>query len=184
MKDLLYYSNYCENSKKLLAILSKSSIAQDIDFICVDQRTRNNEGGFMIVLQNGLTVDLPSTITKVPALLLPNHGYQVLFGDQIYQHLQPKEKEAIMTATVNQGEPESFALGSGNFGINSDNYCFLDIPSEDLLAKGSGGMRQMHNYASIDQSTNASLSIETPPDDYEPDKVSQGDYERAQNSRR
>lgn len=180
MKELLYYSNYCENSKKLLSILSKSTISKEIDFICVDQRSINTDGTFSIILSNGYKVDLPPTITKVPALLLPKHGYQVLFGDQIYQHLQPKEKQAMMHATKNQGEPESFSLGSGNFGINSDNFCYLDIPSEDLMAKGSGGMRQIHNYVSID---NAGLSIETPPDDYTPDKVSQGDYERAQSAR-
>jgi len=183
MKDLLYFSNYCENSKKLLAILSKSTISQNIDFICVDQRTRNANGTYSIILSNGFKVDLPHTITKVPALLLPNHGYQVLFGDQIYQHLQPKEKEAMMKATRNQGEPESFSLGAGNFGINSDSFCYLDIPSEELLAKGNGGMRQTHHYATLDQTENGGLSIETPPDDYEPDKVSQQEYERAQNQR-
>ena len=181
MKELLYFSNYCENSKKLLSILSKSSISKGIDFICVDQRTRNADGTFSIILTNGFKVDLPPTITKVPALLLPNHGYQVLFGDQIYQHLQPKEKQAMMQATRNQGEPESFSLGAGNYGISSDSFCYLDIASEDLMAKGSGGMRQMHNYVTVD---NGGLSIETPPDDYTPDKVSQGDYERAQTARR
>lgn len=180
MKELLYFSNYCENSKKLLSILSKSSISKGIDFICVDQRSRNADGTFSIILTNGFKVDLPPTITKVPALLLPNHGYQVLFGDQIYQHLQPKEKQAMMKATRNQGEPESFALGAGNYGISSDNFCYLDIPSEDLMAKGSGGMRQMHNYVTVD---NEGLSIETPPDDYTPDKVSQSDYEQAQTAR-
>lgn len=180
MKELLYFSNYCENSKKLLSILSKSSISKGIDFICVDQRSRNADGTFSIILTNGFKVDLPPTITKVPALLLPNHGYQVLFGDQIYQHLQPKEKQAMMQATRNQGEPESFSLGVGNYGISSDNFCYLDIPSEDLMAKGSGGMRQMHNYVTVD---NEGMSIETPPDDYTPDKVSQSDYEQAQTAR-
>lgn len=180
MKELLYFSNYCENSKKLLSILSKSSISQKIDFICVDQRSKNADGSFSIILSNGYKVDLPPTITKVPALLLPSHGYQVLFGDQIYQHLQPKEKQTMMQATRNQGEPESFSLGAGNYGISSDNFCYLDIPSEDLMAKGSGGMRQMHNYVTIE---NSGLSIETPPDDYTPDKVSQSDYDKAQNAR-
>jgi hypothetical protein len=49
------------------------------------------------------------------------------------------------------------------------------------MAKGTGGMRQMHNYVTVE---NSGLTIETPPDDYTPDKVSQGDYERAQTARR
>lgn len=177
MKDLLYFSNYCKNSKKLLSILSKTTISKDIDFICVDRRMKKKNGGFTILLPNGFKLDMPSTITKVPALLLPNHGYQVLFGEQIYQHLQPKEKSMMMKATQQQGEPQSFALGAGNYGINSDSFCYLDIPSEDLLAKGSGGMRQMHNYVTVEQGS-CGLSIETPPDDYQPDKVSQADYDR------
>jgi hypothetical protein len=32
----------------------------------------------------------------------------------------------------------------------SDNYSFLDQSSEDLSAKGSGGLRQLYNYATID----------------------------------
>ena len=40
---------------------------------------------------------------------------------------------------------------------------------DDLSAKGNGNTRNMHNYVSANQST---LFIETPPDDYTPDKVS------------
>ena len=38
----------------------------------------------------------------------------------------------------------------GGFGVMSDNYSFLDQSSEDLSAKGSGGLRQLYNYATID----------------------------------
>jgi hypothetical protein len=38
----------------------------------------------------------------------------------------------------------------GGFGVLSDNYSFLDQSSEDLSAKGSGGLRQLYNYATID----------------------------------
>jgi hypothetical protein len=49
----------------------------------------------------------------------------------------------------------------------SDNYSFLDQNSDELSAKGSGGLRQLYSYATIEHSD----SIETPPDDYVPDKV-------------
>jgi hypothetical protein len=38
----------------------------------------------------------------------------------------------------------------GGFGVMSDNYSFLDQSSDDLSAKGSGGLRQLYNYATID----------------------------------
>jgi hypothetical protein len=181
MSGLLYYSNYCENCKKLLTILAKTANSKDLHFICIDERVRAPNGGFYIMLPNGGKLDLPATITRVPALMLPNHGFQVLFGEQIYQHLQPKEEAMMMKATGNQGEPECFALSSGNhFGISSDHYSFLDMSADDMLAKGGGGTRQMHNYVSYDG--NAPM-IETPPDDYVPDKVQQDEYDRKKSER-
>jgi hypothetical protein len=56
-------------------------------------------------------------------------------------------------ATGFNGEPSPFSTGSefmGGFGVMSDNYSFLDQSSEDLSAKGSGGLRQLYNYATID----------------------------------
>ena len=53
-------------------------------------------------------------------------------------------------------------------GVISDNYSFWDMSSDDLSAKGSGGLKQMYNYAVPE--TNSS-TIETPPDTYVPDKI-------------
>ena len=44
MNSILYYSNFCEKSKNLLKILSKSTIKDEIHFICIDKRSKNNEG--------------------------------------------------------------------------------------------------------------------------------------------
>ena len=61
----------------------------------------------------------------------------------------------------------AFSLGGGGFGVASDNYSFLDQSSDDLSAKGNGGLRQQHHYSTLNQS----ITIETPPDEYQPDKV-------------
>jgi hypothetical protein len=166
--DILYYSNYCENCKKILQILSKSKLKNDLHFICIDRRISMPDGSINILMKNGENILLPPTITKVPALLLVNNGYHVLFGEQIYQHLQPKENSFNNKATNNQGEPSAFTFSDfSSSGITSDQYSFLDMSSDDLLAKGSGGLRQMYNYVSL----NNNVSIETPPDDYVPDKI-------------
>ena len=58
------------------------------------------------------------------------------------------------TATNNQGEPDAFTFASFSpSGITSDQYSFLDTNADDLLAKGSGGLRQMHNYVNINNNS-------------------------------
>ena len=177
MSSILYYSTFCPNSKELIKDLSKSSIKDDIHFINIDQRITKEDGTTHIILQNGQEILLPPTINKVPALLLLNRGNQVIFGEDIQEFLRPKQVELETSATQNNGEPFAFALGgdscgSSVFGVASDSYSFLDQNSEDLSAKGNGGMRQTWHYATLDGNT----PIETPPDTYSPDKVEESSY--------
>ena len=116
------------------------------------------------MLENGSEVVLPSIITKVPALLLPNHGNRVLYGGEIMTYLESSQQQR----EVVNDDPEPFHLSSNVYdNICSDNYSFLDTSSDDLGAKGNGGVRQMHNYVSM----NNNPIISTPQDDYVPDKI-------------
>ena len=166
MSSILYYSNFCDPSKKLIQMISKSKIKDEIHFVCIDKRVAGNDGATYVVLENNQQMILPPTITRVPALLLLNRGHQVLFGDQIYQHIQPKEVEFNNQATNNNMEPLAFSLTE--MGGNSDVYSYLDMTPDDLSAKGDGGSRIMHNYVSI----NTMDKIETPPEDYVSEKLS------------
>jgi hypothetical protein len=143
MSCILYYSNYCEHSKKLLQSLSKTELSKDIHFICVDVREVKPDGSIYIKLQNKELI-LPKTITKVPALLLLNNNYEVLFGENIYEYFRPKQIQKQVQTTMNNLEPSAFSLGGGF--IASDNYSFLDMDADQLSAKGNGGTRQMHSY--------------------------------------
>ena len=49
----------------------------------------------------------------------------------------------------------------------SDNYSYLSLSSEELSAKGSGGLMMMHNNVGI----NDKFKINTPDEDYIPDKI-------------
>ena len=160
MSCILYYSKYCEVCKKYLQTLSKSDIQNDIHFICIDKRIKDANNKIYIILETGQKIILPENITKVPALLLINQGYQVLFGEQILNYLKPRQQEEIRVATRNNMEPMAFSLGSGGgFGdIVSDQYSFLDQAPEDLEAKGNGGMRQMHNYMDLNTAFSGQLS--------------------------
>ena len=163
MSSILYYSNFCDHSKKLLQTLSKTQVSKDIHFICIDNRTKDNTGKMFIVLENGQKIPMPENVTKVPALLLLNNGYKVLYGDQIYQHLKPKQEVVTKQATQNNMEPEplTFSLGRGGngFGISSDQYSFLDLDAEQMNTKGDGGLKQMHQYVRLDHVD----QISTPP---------------------
>ena len=180
MSSILYYSNYCEKCKQLLQGISQSGLQDDMHFVCVDKRVLRENGANYIILENGQEILLPPTVTKVPALLLLNKGHHVLFGDEITQHLIPKQEALKVAATQHQGEPEAFSLmGGGGFGVASDSYSFLDQNVESLSAKGDGGMRQQHHYAS----TNYQEDIETPPDNYSANTVTAGEIEKMQNQR-
>ena len=87
-------------------------------------------------------------------------------------------------ATNNNGEPAPFSLTSDfmGHGVTSDTYSFWDQTSDELLAKGDGGMRQLYNYSTIDYSNTG--RIETPPDNYAPDKVGQVSLEQLQQNRK
>lgn len=168
MSCILYYSKYCEVCKKYLQLLSKSDVQRDIHFICIDKRIKDSNNKTYIILENGQKIILPENITKVPALLLLNQGYQILYGEQILQHLKPRQQEEVRQATQNNMEPMAFSLGgSGSFGdVVSDQYSFLDQEPDELKAEGNGGMRQMHNYVDLNTAFNGGVSNVATNDDF------------------
>lgn len=149
--------------------------------MCIDKRQRQSNGSTHVVLPNGSEVLLPPNVTRVPALLLLNKSNHVLFGDDIMNYLRPQEVQLNDQATFGNGEPMAFMFGGGGsgWGVVSDNYSFLDQDPDSMLTQGDGGMRQMHNYATPDFMTN----IDTPPDNYSPDKVAPNQLEQFQQNR-
>ena len=160
MSSVLYYSNYCEHSKKLLQEISKTEHTKDIHFICIDKRVKGANNKTYIVLENGQQIIMPENINRVPALLLLNQGFKVLYLEEILKQFRSKQQVVVKQATQNYLEPMAFSFGGGS-AIVSDNYSFLDMDSDTMAAKGNGGARQMHNYVDV----NASFSIPTPSDD-------------------
>jgi hypothetical protein len=117
----------------------------------------------------------------VPALMILNGDFKVLFGDDILNYLKPVEQVKVAVATNFNGEPSAFNMGSGLTDVHSDNFSFLDQNDDELSAKGDGGMRQLYNYASI----NNADKIVTPEEDYAPDKINEDslkNYEAARNN--
>jgi len=178
MSCVLYYSKYCENCKKLLYELGKSNVQKDIHFLSIDKRVQRGEKMY-IILENGNEIYLPPNIVKVPSLLLLNKGNRILIGNDVLNFLRPQIYQEKQQATQNNMEPLAFSIYEMGTSM-SDNYSYLDqSPDEMNAAKGSGGMRQMHSFVRLNQSD----SIQTPPEDYEPDKVGQVDLGKIQAQR-
>jgi hypothetical protein len=180
MSSILYYSNFCEPSKKLLQTVTKTQNAKDIHFICIDKRVKDSNGKIYIILQNDQKIIMPENVTRVPALLLLNQNYKVIYGDEIYQHLRPQQQQQIQKATKNNMEPITFqdgfnAFGGFGGGIVSDNFSFLDQSDKDLSVQGGGGMRQMHNYVSLNEANNLSMNLPKDDHDYKSDKLKDGE---------
>lgn len=177
MTTILYYSNYCENSKTLLNRLSRLN-TKEIHYVCIDKRVKKNNATY-VILNNNQELLLPPTVNRVPALLLLNRGHHVLFEKDIIHYINENIDKTHNQQPKQIIEPECYSLMGNMNGIMSDNYSFLDQEAEDLFAKGEGGMRQQYHYASVNFKDN----IETPPDNYEPDKVGNVSMEKLQQQR-
>ena len=124
-----------------------------------------------IVLEDGKKVIMPPNIQSVPALLLVKHGYRVLLGDDIIQHFQSAANLETKKKMMNQQiEPIGTSLGSNYMNVSSEQYTFYNLTPDELSAKGNGGRRQLYNYVSANEEI---ISIQTPPDTYQADKIDQ-----------
>ena len=175
MTSILYYSNYCDYCKKLIVHLSRTKLKKKIHFVNIDNRYKEKDKTY-ILLPNGQTLSMPPHVNKVPALMLLD-SYNVMYGQQIYKYLKPEEEKMKQKDTMNNDEPLAFSVELAN--SMSDTYSFLDMTSDELSAKGSGGFRQMHNFSKLHQND----TIETPTEDYEPDKIKNVDLSKLQEQR-
>ena len=166
MNSILYYSQYCDHSKKLLSYLTTNSLQGSIHFICIDKRRQDTKTGrTYIIMDNGEAIIMPENIQSVPSVLLLNDNYRVIQGDNIYNHFQPRVEETVKESTNSNMEPSSFTFSgeSSGLGVMSDSFSFLDMGADDLSTKGNGGTRQMYNYTGLDENSG---QMQTPTDDF------------------
>lgn len=176
-KDILFYSNYCKHSSKILQFLVKSNLTKNINCYCIDNRKLNPKTNQTIIYvgedSNRKAVPLPPNIHSVPSLISVKKNYQLILGDDIIQYYEPKVKEQLSSTNFGYGEPMGFSInnlsGSGGSNIVSEQFTFYNASPVELSAKGQGGNRQMYNYVSASQEGSV---IPTPPDTYKPDKLS------------
>ena len=155
MSSILYYSKFCNSSNKILQILAKFNVGDQIHFVCIDSRIKKN-GKNYAVLGNGQEMPIPENITAVPALLILNQQYRVIYGNEIINFFQNQMNAQIDIATnknkipvSSQADTNFSEFGGFSGGIVSDSFSYLDQDATDLSTKGNGGLRQMHNYAGL-----------------------------------
>ena len=173
--DILYYSNHCPNSQKVIHFISRAGFIDKLNAICIDKRTVDkNTGQIFIQLENGKKIMLPPNIHSVPALLVVKNNYSALFGKDIIHYFEPMVKEKTDKAQQMNGEPIGISLVPSSAGVSimSEQYTLYDLSPDDLSAKSQSAKRPMYNYVSAQ--SHQSFQIPTPPDTYRPDKVGQG----------
>jgi len=148
-------------------------------FVCIDKRVRESDGSVSVILKNNQKIRLPPTVREVPSLLLLNRGHRVISGQEVGEHLFGEAKQNADAHPVANCEPAAFSFSNGGNGVVSDGFSFLDQSADELSSKGGGGTRQMYHYATFDQND----AIETPPDTYEPGKITESEMERKQKER-
>lgn len=172
--DILYYSNFCPHSKKVLQYIAKNNLIEKMNCICIDNRKRDVDNNqIYIILENGKRVIMPPNVHSVPAMLQVKHNYNVILGDDIIKYystiVSTMKEDAVQEMG---GEPLGISLNSAaNSNITSEKYTSYNMTPDELSAKGNGSTRQMYNYV---PATHNGLFITTPPDTYRPDKVASG----------
>lgn len=170
--DILYYSNYCKHSQKIIKFFVQNNLNDQISFISIDNRKYDNKTGqIYVILENGKQIVLPPNIHSVPSLLLVKNNYSVLIGDEIRARYSNKIENKKDIATLGNGEPIGVSLDSvlGSGSVVSEQYTSYDATPQELSTKGRGGNRSLYNYVSA---VEAAPGIYTPPDNYHPDKIS------------
>lgn len=168
--DVLYYSNYCKHSQKLLQHLVKNNLINKVNCICIDKRVRDyNTNQIYIVMENGKQLLLPANVQNVPSLLLVNNKYAVITGEDIYKYFSGVIGETQRNLP-NGGEPMGYPMTGpvANGNIVSEQYTYYNMSPAELSSSGKGGQRQLYNYI---PASHEQFKIYTPPDDYRPDKV-------------
>jgi hypothetical protein len=170
--DILYYSNYCKHSQEVLQFFVRNNLAEKFNFINVDKRRVDRKTGQVYVqLENGKEIMLPPNVHSVPALLIPNENYRVVYGKSIMAKYEQVVQDIKELSTRGNGEPIGYSLGTSSQQISSEKCSSFLASSDDLSAKGSGGMRSLYNYVSANDDA-SQYTIVTPPDTYRPNKLS------------
>ena len=145
-KDLLFYSNYCLHSNNLINTISKTSIHNEILYICIDEKK----------------VKVPSFITRVPTIYL-TQDKKILVEDDIDRWFEQKNRKnqqeqerqkQMQQASQQQGGQQQVSQQQASQQQQNPN------PDEGIMAyHGSEmGSSMSNNYSFLEENDNSSLN--------------------------
>ena len=196
--NILYYSNFCVHSNKLLNELvrglNKSNdklLYVNVDNQCIIQNK------LMIKLQNKRLITLPSIITSTPSLLLLTQGLKVICGYNgiinYFNGVPPPvpnnmslniEQEPIKKKNIDQintRPPLTQSMGQPPMGQSHMEQYMLGT-EQDVVSSFSPSFSSLNgedNYSNLGDSE----PIYTPKDDYEYNKKNNKSLEELQKER-
>lgn len=112
-KNILFYSNFCTHSKKLLEDITKSKMKDSLLFICIDDKN----------------IQLPNFIRVVPTVYLVKNK-SILTDSKISEWLKlnsnNNSEDDILAFNNSKGMSSSFSfLNDGDENIYSNKYTFI-----------------------------------------------------------
>ena len=135
---ILFYSNKCENCRKIVPEIEKSCLSGKIKYFSIDTREQ---------LQR-----VPTSITSVPTLLVrtkSSRQNQIYTGNEIKGYLEmssmlmAKDRKKPADNNIDKSFSGELLSNSGELSSKfSDSYSFIN---EDCSAKGNGGGLS-HNF--------------------------------------
>ena len=156
--DILYYSNQCPSCRKVLDYISKNCIIDQLNCICIDNRSTDPKTGQIYVQRdNGKYIMIPPNVHAVPTILVAKENYKTIYSNEIITYLEPLVSAKISRATAMNGEP--IAMSLGNSDISSDKYTYYNGRVSDTMSNYS-----IANH--MDQ-----MRIPTPAESYKSSKM-------------
>ncbi len=119
--NFLFYSNYCQHSKRFLEQLNKAGLQNTLSMCCIDDPN----------------INLPPFVQSVPTLYLSNER-KVLVDDDLFTWLNnivgqqnSQSSTSVLTNADITGSIDIMAFHKGEMGSSfSDNYSFISEGSE------------------------------------------------------
>ena len=149
-KDILFYSNFCTYCKDVINRISKTSINDNIVYICVDDRN----------------IKLPPFVQAVPTIYLINEK-QIIVDENIDKWIKSKTE----TAQISSGELDAYHDGFSGFSSSfsnigneedksfSSNFTFLDENFEIKTPTESSNTRDIsRSYDELQKSREMEFS--------------------------
>ena len=113
-KNLLFYSNHCQYSQKLIKILNEEKIGHDIVRICIDSDN----------------IRLPSFIKNVPTIYLSKEQ-KILTDDRLQEWLESNRQKVVDTklspfCVINNSFSECYSFINGDDQTPNNNFTPYD----------------------------------------------------------